>query len=186
MGLASGAVGFDACVLINLLASGRAGEIIRVSGSPAYICTAVHEEISYLRGVTQFGGIGEAPSDDLTKAELLIIAEIASEKENTLYVEYSRRLGTGEAMTLAMVQSRGWAIATDDRKAIKIATAALVSPPLAVLTTPEILRNWVQVNAPPLAEAGLAIRRIENIGRFRPAASHPLCGWWDSTKANAP
>lgn len=185
MGLARGAVGFDACVLINLLASGRAGEIIRALGTPGHICTAVHEEISYLGSVTQIGASGGSPSHDLTKAGLLDIAEIASEKENTLYVEYSRRLGTGEAMTLAIAQSRGWAVATDDRKALNIAAAALVSPPRAVLTAPEILRNWVQVDHPPLVEAGLAIRRIENIGRFRPAARHPLCEWWVSIKANA-
>lgn len=155
-------------------------------GSAGYICTPVYKEISYLGSKVRPAPIAGSPSDALIEAGVLTVTEIASEDENALYVEYSRRLGMGEAMTIAIAQSRGWAIATDDRKARNVATATMVSSPCTILTTAEIVRNWVEITTPRLAEAGRAICRIERIGRFRPSAGHALRGWWDATKAQAP
>ena len=175
-------IGFDACVLINLLVSGHAHDMIRATRSPAYICPAVRDEISLLGSDAGHLLPNWSPVDSLVDSGILAVAEIASETEEALYVEYSLRVGRGEAMTIALAHGRGWAVATDDRKARTIATTARLGLQCTVLTTPQIVKYWFESDAPTAARVGSVIRTIERDGRFRPARRHPLRRWWDSMK----
>ena len=86
-------IGFDACVLINLLVSGHAHDMIRATRSPAYICPAVRDEISLLGSDAGPLIPNWSPLDSLVDSGILAVADIASETEEALYVEYSLRVG---------------------------------------------------------------------------------------------
>src|SRR5207253_9741345 len=59
-----------------------------------------------------------------------------------LYVEYARQLDDGEAMSLALVRSHGFVLATDDRKARRVLAATANNARL--ISTAGILRQWAE------------------------------------------
>ena len=67
--------------------------------------------------------------------------------------------GSAEALT------RGWRLATDNRKAIRLAGEAGVS----VLTTAEVMRRWVETLDPSAAEVATALVAIRERARFLPS-----------------
>ena len=54
------------------------------------------------------------------------------EKKTAIAVEFAAQIDDGEASCLAIAKSRGWLVATDDRKAIRLAVKSGIS----VITTP--------------------------------------------------
>lgn len=182
MAMKSVAIAFDACVLINILASGRSKEIIKSLECPTCICTAVEKEILYLGRKKILPSLSPSPLDSLVEDTNLTVNAIESDKEREDFVEYSRQIGKGEAMTIAIASTRQWAVATDDKKAIRIATSALIHGRDSIWTTPDVIRYWVDTMSPSQRDASQAIRRIERIGRYRPPARHALREWWNLTK----
>jgi hypothetical protein len=65
-------------------------------------------------------------------------------------------------------------VATDDRKAMRLAAESGVS----VVTTPELVERWVKATAPANKEVADAIRCIERFAKFRPRRGSPLYEWW--------
>jgi predicted nucleic acid-binding protein len=61
------------------------------------------------------------------------LARPESPEEDALFVQFAAKIDDGEAMTLALCVSRGYAFATDDRKARRI--AASVAEPISLLAT---------------------------------------------------
>jgi hypothetical protein len=167
----------DSSVLINLLATRQAGDILRVLSSGAGIRRAVEAEALFLRG--------ENPSDvpervclaPLIDAGVLERFDLENDAEKAAYVDLAADLEDGEAMTLAIAHGRGLATATDDRKARRIA-AERYGKSLALVRTTEILRAWVQVSSVDDATLRGVLNRIESIARFRPANDDPLRDWW--------
>ncbi len=181
MSLASCPVVFDASVLINLLASQRAEDIIRSLGAPACICPAVLEETMYVRSETA----GEPPQqvriDKLLGAGVLEEVDLDDDKERELYIEYSMGLDDGEAMTIALAENRCLAVATDDKKARRFAQRD-GSSVASVIGTPMLIRHWADVKRPNVEALRLAINRIEQLARFRPDTADPLRQWWNSQR----
>ena len=181
MSLASCPVVFDASVLINLLASQRAEDIIRSLGVPACICPAVLEETMYVRSEVA----GEPPRqvriDQFLEAGVLEEVDLNDDKERELYIEYSMGLDDGEAMTIALAENRCLAVATDDKKARRFAQRD-GSSVASVISTPMLIRHWADVKRPSVEALRLAINRIEHLARFRPDTADPLRQWWDSQR----
>ena len=76
----------------------------------------------------------------------------------------------GEAMCLAIAEARGWSIATDDRKAIRVARQA----GLAVLSCPELIKAWVNATAPDaklLVQVLTDIQTLRSSGLIQPCPS---------------
>jgi hypothetical protein len=72
-----------------------------------------------------------------------------------------------------LAKCRNWVIATDDRKAIRLAEAEAI----ATITTAEIVKFWADSrNAADKAVAGV-FRRIERCARFWPRRGSPLQQW---------
>ena len=167
----------DSSVLINLLATRQAGDILRALRSGVGICTAVEAEALFLRG--------ENPSDvpericlgPLIDAGVLGRLDLENDAEKAVYVDLAADLEDGEAMTLAIAHGRGLAAATDDRKARRNA-AERCGCSLVLVRTTEILRAWVQVSGVDDAMLRGVLKRIELIARFRPANDDPLRDWW--------
>lgn len=168
---------FDSSVLINVLATNQDREILRVLPAGSGVCAAVASEALFLRG--------EEPGDPrqpvtlaaLTGEGLLERYEPENDSELALYVELAADLDDGEAMTLAIAQQRGMAVAIDDRKARRIANERF-GVTLAMLRTSDVMQGWLEEGKPPHALFQAALRRIETMARFRPPNDDPRREWW--------
>jgi predicted nucleic acid-binding protein len=105
---------------------------------------------------------------------LLGTCQAQSPEEEALYVALAAELDDGEALSLAISSVRGFGLATDDRKARRIAKE-IGSVPL--YSTAEILHAVDSLTDEKLREM---IRRIEFRGRFVPHPSMPLSDWWNA------
>ena len=175
----------DACCLINLAAADALSTWLGELGLRWGLPEAVLAEALFLRRGA------EPPADDVhsntadaarepilldphIEIGLLTVVRPETEVELTAYVALAAELDDGEAMALALAQSRGWHLATDDRKAIRLAGEAGVP----VLTTPAVLKRWVDRLGPSDTEVGTALSAIRDRARFLPGGRDPLCDWW--------
>jgi predicted nucleic acid-binding protein len=104
-----------------------------------------------------------------------ITAESGIEEE--WYVRFAADLDDGEAMSLAICHARSYALATDDRKARRMA-AALTMSPVRLVSTGEMLRHWAVISRPQESEVKRVLGAIERRARFVPPADDPSCDWW--------
>ncbi|MFY9820260.1 MAG: hypothetical protein WAM82_02695 [Thermoanaerobaculia bacterium] len=114
---------------------------------------------------------------DLIATGLLDAMRPETETEQELFVSFADPLGDGEAMTCALAVSRGGAVATDDRKAIRLLGS--LSPPVQVLTTPFLLERWASQQGLSPHEIRKALQDVERRTNFRPGSRDPLREWWD-------
>jgi hypothetical protein len=169
----------DACCLIDLIASGHIDAILRASGHSWGLPTAVQGEVQFIRQVDPAdpNKLIAAPADltPLVSAGALDLCGPNDQKELDLFTQYASVFRSdGEAMCLALAEARGWVIATDDRKAIRIAQQA----GLTVLSSPQLLKTWSNVAKPDPAIVVQSLRDIELFARFRPNPAMPECQWW--------
>ena len=167
----------DASVLINLVASGAAGEILSGCGMEFKVCPDVIREVKVLRDRET----GEEHAIDLEPfftAGLLERIEPNTDAEFELLIDYAALLeaGDGEAMCFALAESRGHPIAIDDERAIRRAKKR--NPNFKTLGTLEILILWQERNGIADERIGQLLQSIFRFARFRPAASHPHHAWW--------
>ncbi|MBK1629391.1 hypothetical protein CKO31_01300 [Thiohalocapsa halophila] len=175
----------DACCLINLAAADALDTWLGGLGLAWMLPEAVLHEALFLRGGD--AAAGEAETADATEpvrerlmlepyiaGGLLTIVQPQTDAELAAYVDLARELDDGEAMALAIAQRRGWQLATDDRKAIRLADDARVP----VLTTPTVVRRWADQLDPSAADLRAALTAIRDRARFLPSGRDPLCDWW--------
>jgi hypothetical protein len=167
----------DACVLINILASGRAQEILTSSGYSFGICTVVSKESIYLRASDPNAPPEAVDLSPLVQAGCLSVYGLAASEEQAAYINYAADLDDGEAMTLALASCRGFLVSTDDRKARRIFRED-TGDAGRLLCTAQILKIWSQaarLTAPQIKELLL---EIFTRGRFFPHSSDPEFAWW--------
>jgi predicted nucleic acid-binding protein len=172
---------YDASVLINLIASEQAHQVIRSLHVGGYICPAVLAETMYVRSELTHEPPRKVCLDDLLQHGVLQVLELEGENEYAAYVDYAISLDDGEAMALTLADSRRLAIATDDRKARRMAMRA-GSGVVAVLTTPSLLQIWASEARPSPEILKKVIHRIETLARFRPGPSDEQREWWESNR----
>lgn len=160
----SGPLILDACVLINLLATGMADEIIDVQEHSSVICRQVAAEALVL----------DQPDGPRIRVhpENLPVVDLRSDDEYDHFVRLAMELGDGEAATIALARSRGYVVLTDDRKATRIAGEQGV----ATFDTVDLLRTWAGLKDDDAVVD--AIARIEQRARFRPRGTHQHASWW--------
>ena len=157
----------DACCAINLHMSGHMEEILQaLPGCVALAAFVLDEEI--LRSNLQ----------PLIAQGLIQIVSPESEAEETSLVNFAAELDDGEAVTGAIAIHRHWGIATDDRKARRV--FARTNPHVQLLSTPELLKHWVDTHHPPTAVVCEALQNIQTHARYQPPATHALHAWWQS------
>ena len=116
----------DACCLIDLLVSGHGEAVLRASGRAWHVPSAVQAEVQCIRqhDPANPGAVVNVPVD-LTNhiaSGLLSLCQPDDPTEQAGFINYARVFRSdGEAMCLSIAESRGWSIATDDRKAIRVA-----------------------------------------------------------------
>ncbi len=170
----------DACCAINLRASGRMEAVL----SSAPIRMAIADYVKEYETLTFFSGpqenvTGQREDIDLQPLidrDLLVVADLDLKAESDAYLAFAVDLDDGEAITGAIALNRDWAIATDDKKAIDVFTDE--SPDTQIITTPDLMKIWVDVARPSAEAAHNALRNIELRARYRPGARHILYTWW--------
>ena len=120
----------DSCCVINLYAAGDLPAILPTLGRKLHVPDKVLEETMYVH--EREGGPGAAEAKVVRRAVDLAAAlgagllhrcDLAGEDELALFVRLAAVLDDGEAACLAVAKSRGWTLATDDRKGRREAAA---------------------------------------------------------------
>lgn len=174
----------DACCIINLYASGHIGDILKSISKSVAVAAYVRDEEA-LRIYTGHD------SDEAEKYEqidlqpfidcgLLIVVSPETEAENITFVNFAAALDDGEAITGAIALHRNWSICSDDRRATSFFTQN--TPHLQVISTPELIKYWVDTTNPPLETVCAALQLIRVRARYEPHLRHKLYLWWQTYK----
>jgi len=166
----------DACCLINVCAVEDYQQWLAKLGLQWYLPDAVLAEMLYLHDTDEEGNRIRHSLDlqTLIDVDVLQVCTVASDDEIRCYVDLAAELDDGEAMALAIASCRAWVLATDDRKARRLATELNVS----VITTPELIKLWVDKVNPSDTQIQYALQCIREHARFMPSRREVLYDWW--------
>ena len=174
-------VPLDACCLLNLCATRQPENILRTLPLRAAVAEMAAGEVRFLRR----GGAGpDANGRDaidlqpLISSGLLTLLRLETDQEIATFVQFAADLDDGEAMTIALALRRGLAVATDDRKALKL--LARYAPHLPTFTTAGLLHQWAGIQQPSLEELRRVLLDVQERARFAPGRHDPLQGWWQA------
>jgi hypothetical protein len=169
----------DACCVIDVWASGCPEAILQASGYRWFVPAAVLGEARYLHRPSPDDPSRLVPvpldlSPFLT-AGLLTACDLEGEEESQQFVQLATLFRSdGEAACLAIAKSRGWTLATDDRKARR--EAGNLGVP--VVTTAELVKAWADAARADEAAVAQLLLDIQNYARFIPHKTMPLHSWW--------
>ena len=165
----------DACCMINLYAAGDLRARLRTLGKKWYIPSVVVSESLYIHQVQSDGTTVKIAIElqSLIDDGTVHSCDATDGAELELYVDFATQLDDGEAMALAIAKLRGWTVATDDRKAIRLAGVHSIS----VLTTPDLMKSWAKSTDAAPEALHQALRRIEQLAAFSPSSRHHLHKW---------
>lgn len=177
----------DACCLIDLLASGDVEAILRASGFTWQLPSAVQGEIQYRRqhDPAQAGKTINVPVDlsAMIASGLLTVCNLQTQQDMDRFTHYASVFRSdGEAMCLALAEERKWVVATDDRKAIRVAQHA----GLTVVSCPELVKTWAVATGPDQAALNRVLRDIQVLAQFTPNPTMSEYQWWVDELAKTP
>ncbi len=169
----------DACCVIDLLMSGNAEAILQASGFSWQLPSAVRGEVQYLRqhDPAQPGKLVKVPADlsGVIASGLLTVCDPQNQQELDRFTHYATLFRSdGESMCLALAEQRGWVVASDDRRALRLAQQA----GLTVVSCPQLLKTWADSAAPDQATLVRVLQDIEVLAQFKPNPSMPEHPWW--------
>ena len=172
----------DTCCLINLYASQRPSIIIQAVFEKALIPMHVFGESLFIKQSTddkpeQLVSV-EIDFEELVECGVIEAVDFQG-KELEQFIQLATLLDDGEAACMTVASSRVLLLATDDRKAIKVANDLNVE----VLTTPEILMNWIDATSPKSEEIAKVIDNIERFGHFKPHHTSSHAEWWKNASS---
>ncbi|XGV89371.1 MAG: hypothetical protein ACAF42_15350 [Limnothrix sp. BL-A-16] len=171
----------DACCILNFCASEYFIEILKSIPAQVVVTEVVkNKELITLQRLTNENNEGAVQFETAIAQGLLSVVDFESESEEEAFVNYTFELGDdGESATCAIAISRGWAIATDDKKAISFSQKE--ANHLQVLSTLEIIKAWSDKDNLSLDELCAVLKSIRAKGRYKPHRNHPLLGWWEKS-----
>jgi predicted nucleic acid-binding protein len=118
----------------------------------------------------------------LIASGLLTICDPQNQQELDRFTHYATLFRSdGESMCLALAEQRGWVVATDDRRAIRVAQQA----GLTVVSCPQLLKTWADATTPDQATLLRVLQNIEILAQFKPNTSMPEYPWWVDQLARA-
>lgn len=164
----------DACCLVNFCAVDATLSFLGEFGLRWRLPVAAQKEGMFIRVSPDSHETTRIDVDPAVQAGLVETCSPTDGAETDLYVLLAQDLDDGEAMALAIAKSRGWMLATDDRKARRKADELGVR----TLTTPELMRRWAERNKRSRRAVEDALGRIETLARFTPARTAPEADWW--------
>jgi predicted nucleic acid-binding protein len=171
----------DACCLINLVATDQIQEILKAL---PYDCATsrlvVSTEVISVGGAAAMSAATEreilAPSY-LESLEALRILDFSSEGDLGRFIQFAAELDDGEASICALALAHGGAVATDDRKTLRLLERK--HPQVAVVQTSELLYEWAELEGLREEEIGKVLQSVYRRGRFYPRRDVPRFDWWE-------
>ncbi len=173
----------DACCMINLYAAGEITSFLSVLADSFYVPSIVVDESFYVIKPDRDDPDRDDPEKMITEEIDLTAALQAGairkcdpegEEENALLVQFASEVDDGEAVCLAIAKGRGWSVATDDRKAQRLAGESGIS----VVTTPELIKGWADASQATDEESSAVVQRVRYCARFIPRRGSILYDWW--------
>lgn len=168
----------DACAVINLSATGRMAEILAAVDGPVAIVDVVAREAQYVfRGGTGEDARERAPIDlgALVAGGRLGVLEAEAEEELLTFIDLSRAVDDGEAMTAALAIHRRCVVVTDDKKA----TRMLEERGVALRSSLDLVREWSERRSLGGDALAAVLTALRERGNDDPPRGHPLRRWWD-------
>lgn len=168
----------DACVVINLDASGQMAAILAVVPGPVAVADRVLAETRFDPHATPHPtGV---PAERTALRALIASGRLSvlspqTDDELETFVDLTVDLDDGEAMTLALAIHRGYTVATDEHRAIRALAGRA-----RLISTLHLVKAWAdhhQIDAPTLRQA---LNDIRQRGSYVPSKNHPLKPWWDA------
>lgn len=167
----------DTSVTLNLLATGVGLAVLESLEVSCFVCSAVIAETLYIRSEDPTQPRESVSIDPRLQSDAVQTVGPDSLLEEELYVQFAADLDDGEAMSLAICRSRGYALATDDRKARRIA-GQLPLPAVPLVSTSQIAHHWAGKTGASQDELRHLLAAIELRARFIPPHDDPLREWW--------
>jgi hypothetical protein len=149
-------------------------EILRANEGPFLVAEAVVHEALYIH--VHIGGIREKEPvvlDALLSSGILDVVEPESDDELLTLFDLALQLDDGEAMTGAIALHRGYRMATDDGKSIRLLGARL-----PIVGTLDLVRAWVDARGVPPQSVRETLIGIAERG-YVPGKTHRHWHWWD-------
>ncbi|MDB6067372.1 MAG: hypothetical protein JWR26_3580 [Pedosphaera sp.] len=165
----------DACVLINLLASGRFEDIASGCGLHFAIASVVAQESMYLHH-TDSSEREIIDLQPLIQKGILETLTAQSENEKLRYIEFALHLDDGEAESVAIAEARQFALATDDKKARNLIQREGLK--IELWSTCSLLQHWQAKCSIADEELKSVLTNIFTRARYRPKLGHPDFQWW--------
>jgi predicted nucleic acid-binding protein len=176
----------DCCSLINLYAGWGGLSEIKALDYSWFVSEAVLAEAQHVGEYSADGGIVRVPVNlrEVLDSGLVAAVKPESDQEIQDYLTFAMELDDGEAQSLALAKHRGFLLLTDDKKALRMARLPEVNVP--VLTTPQVLRQWAEIDRNNASRAHMVVKRVQILARFLPAAGSPELDWWFEQLRNSP
>jgi len=171
----------DACSLLNLYASRNFEGMLRSLPVQAGIVDYVAHEALYVYR----GGAGDdrkvreqVDLQPFISGGLLRVFQIETEAEAASLIQFAAQMDDGEAATCAVAYHRGFAVVTDDRKAVRLFTSPSVGG--SVVRTSHIVRHWAELASVDRLEVQRVLLDIQMRGNFHLPNNDPLRSWWQA------
>lgn len=174
----------DACCIMNLYASNYITDIIASIAESIAVAAYVKDiEALTVYKHSKKHAMEKEPINlnPLIDRKLLTVVNLDTEAEKLSFANLAtQRLDDGEAITLSIAIHRNWAIATDDKLAIRLCNNQF--PHIQCLSTPELLKHWVETAKPKPNSIKNALHNIENRANYLLGRQHPFYTWWETKK----
>jgi hypothetical protein len=165
----------DACVALNLLASGiDLSELAGATNVRFLMTSIVASEMLWLDPLDPADPREHFDGDALNTRGVVLVA--LDDDESDRFVDLARDIDDGEASTIAVAIHRALRVATDDRKALRL--AASQSPPVEVVRTTELVRRWAEVSGADSGRVTQVVRSIQTRSSYVPPRDDPQLDWW--------
>ncbi len=177
-GKLQGEIVIDACCLLNLLATGEEGDLVRALELRLVVPEPARQEVFYLEGPPDEDGNPThypASLDQLESAGLLQTWAIDDQSRDA-FVAAASHLKDPDAACAAIAATHRLPLATDDRKIRKV-TAELFPDVLLVSTLEIVHRAASSLDLGPDRVTAL-LEKLRTRGRFVAPKDDPLAGWF--------
>ena len=176
--MASKIMAADACVLLNLLATGRAGDLLRALDTSLIATPMAAAEIKYLAGPLDEEGRPTRQAVDLAVLASAGLCDVKQVPRSALdlYVRCSTELQDADASSIALAVGFGVPLATDDGIERKVASRE--APELKVVSTLALVRSGTSAMGIDHNHLVELARNLRTRGNFLAPRQDPDREWY--------
>lgn len=176
----------DCCTLLNLHCGWGGLQNLHAIDGAFHVGSTVTSEVLYVRDYNNSGAIisAELSFKDISRKCQLRVLTLSSQEERALMVRLASIMDDGESEGLAIAACRGYTFCSDDGAVRKVISTEKLR--VRVVSTPELLQTWAGDDPRKLALIPAAVKRITELGKFRPHRSTPYYAWWTERLAQQP